>query len=159
MSGRARGAFAGQAMVEFALVGWFSVAFIFAICAAGLTLWQKATLDHQLTTMADELPDGWESTDKETLAKELILDGSSLDADRLTVSGVTLSTVSSGGIDPDDDLARALNSTAARREEKWLEVSCDVEYDATSPVELFGKTLYKRHVEGSYLLERLYEVF
>lgn len=154
-----RGRAGGQSMVEFALVGWFVIMFIFAILAAGITMWEKTTVDYQLTTMADELPDGWQSMDKTALVKKLILDGSTLDESKLTVSDVSVETETKTEVKEDDPVAIQLGSSSATHEEKWLNVSAKVTYDATSPVAIFGKTVYTREVDGSYLTERRYEVF
>lgn len=158
-AGKKRERLSGQAIVETAIAGAFVVMLIFAVIAAGLTMWRKSDTDYQLTTMARELPDGWESEDKKELVRDLVCEGSSLDPSKLTVNSAELKYETKESIDEDDPVATELGSTSARHKETWLTVEANITYDATAPVALFGQTSYTRSVSGSYLIDRLYEVF
>ena len=104
-AGKKRERLSGQAIVETAIM------LIFAVIAAGLTMWRKSDTDYQLTTMARELPDGWESEDKKELVRDLVCEGSSLDPSKLTVNSAELKYETKESIDEDDPVATELGST------------------------------------------------
>lgn len=155
----ARGRLAGQGTIEFVISG---LAVMLAICAVlgfAFSSWQRSAVDYELDSLADALPADWEGMSDEELVTYLLLVDSDLEEERLTLTNVTVEEREDVEVRRDDPLALAVGSQTATVVERWVEVSADVTYDVSSPIDLTGDDMtYTRTVHGSYLLERRYEV-
>lgn len=157
--GRVRERASANDVLETACVMPFILLLVLGILAFGFSAWQRSSIDYELTHMAEDLPDDWAGRDADDVVRELVLEGSFLDASRLTVSNARIEQSSETTARGNDAVARRLGSNGAYTKETWVTVTADIEYDATGAVAFAGKIDYKRTVEGTYLVERRYEVF
>lgn len=148
----------GAETMEFALVGPVVIVLIFAILAFGVASWQRSSIDYELATMAESLPAGWSTKSDEELVRELVLSGADLDPDRLEVSNASVKTRDTTEAAQGDSVAAALGSNVAYWQSRWLDVDADVTYRVSGGFDLGGPMEYTRHVSGTYLLTRRYEV-
>lgn len=140
-------------MVEFALC--LPVLALLTLGTMGLawTLWQQAGVDHALSTLAAELPAGWEDRDAVELVGDLIADGSggTLERDRIAVSSPSVRVES-----------RERTETGAdgflTEERRYVRVSADVSYEVDNPLWPSLPTRVERHVERTYLAATRTEV-
>lgn len=144
--------------VEFALAGTLVILLILGICAFGYSCWQVTAVDYELSRLSETLPDDWASRDADEVVKEMILEGSTLDASRLTVENATIKAETRAETLKGDAAAKALGKDYTYRTETWVTVSAEVDYDATGAIALGGKVDHKRTVEGTYLVERKNEM-
>jgi hypothetical protein len=148
----------GQSLVEFAVVGPLVILLILACLGFGWSTWQRSMVDHQISTLASDLPDDWESYDADELVKKLICDGTLLDEDKVEVENARVTTrkvdspsSSTVSVDGTDETLRATDTKT------YVTVSATVRYDLTGPLALGGSIEYVREVKGDYLAERRYE--
>lgn len=158
MSGGTRQRRRAGEVIEFALAGPIIILMVFGIIGFGISAWQRSAIDYELSHMAEKLPDDWASRPADEVVSQLVLANSSLDPAKLTVSRASIREDEKTEAKDNDPVAQRLGSDVAYRHEKWVTVTADVEYDATGPLALAGKVDYKRTVEGTYLVERRYEV-
>ena len=147
----------GQAMVEFALSGLVVVTLLLMVLGLGVMAWQRSAIDYELSSLADELPAGWDDSSDDELVRQLVLDGSSLDPDRLEVSSASVERSLEAQVRPAVPVSAALGSTVATTTWDWVTVTATVTYDLPDVMGLGGGP-YEREVHGSYLVERRYEV-
>lgn len=148
-----------QAMVELSICLPILLTLTIGIICLGITEWRVSDASHALSDLATELPDGWQTLPADELVRSLVLDGSSLDAERLTVTNASVREVRTSDVDASGALAVALGGTFKVSESTWLVVSADVSYD------LGGATawptdpgVWSRHVERRYLVSTREEV-
>lgn len=154
-----RGRMRGSAMVELALCLPVFLALTIGTMGLALACWERADVDHSLSNLASELPGGWEDMDEGDLVASLVLSGSSLDPTRLSVDGASVRVVTLREVDPSSGLAQRLGGSFSLREDSWVEVSADVSYDLSNPLDWYGLLGgCSRHVERRYLASTRTEV-
>lgn len=153
----ARGRLRGAEMVEAALVMPVTILVTIGLVVVCFAMYERAAVDHQLSTMGQELPDGWQSMADADLARELVLDGSTLDPGRLTVDSATVTASSASEVRDNDPVATELGGLVSRDERRWVTVTATVTYDLDSGTGL-GPGRVTRTTRGTYLVERRWEV-
>lgn len=156
--GPGRSRMRGQAMVEFAICLPILLSLTLGLVAVGVAEWRRSDADHALSNLASELPEGWESMPDAELVRALLLDGSSLDEDRLTVTDADVSVSASSDTDASGRLATSLGGGFVKRESTWVVVSADVDYDLDDGIWPLVSGTYSRHVERRYLASTRTEV-
>ena len=117
----------GAEMVEASLVMPVTILVTIGLVVVFFAMYERAAVDHQLSTMGQELPDGWQSMADAELARELVLDGSTLDPGRLTVDSAT---VTEDGVRVrDNDRWQQARGLVSRDERRWVTVTATVTYD------------------------------
>lgn len=155
----ARGRLSGQGTIEFVISGLAVMLTICAVLGFAFSSWQRSAIDYELDSLADSLPADWEGMSDEELVTYLLTKDSDLVEERLTLNNVAVDEYEEVEVRRDDPLAQAVGSQTATVIERWVEVSANVTYDVSSPIDLTGDGMaYTRTVHGSYLLERRYEV-
>lgn len=139
---RAR-ALSGQAAVEFTLVITAFILLASAIAFFGYAGYQRARLDHSLSTLAATLPADWESMDPKELARGLILDGSDLVEEDLEVVSASVAVDRDVDVAQGGTIAAGLGAGVTRTERRRIIVDAEVAYtfeDAMS----FGREVTTR---------------
>lgn len=145
----------GQSAVEFALGGLVVILLIIAVMSIAVTSWQRSAVDYELSSLSDSLPAGWSSMGDEELLRHLVLAGSTLDPDGLEISRAVVEQREEVEVRPADEVAQRVGSSTATVTEKWVEIEGTVSYELPGA---FGSSTYIRDLEGTYLIERRYEV-
>ena len=145
----------GQSAVEFALGGLVVILLIIAVMSVAVTSWQRSAIDYELSSLSDSLPAGWASMGDEELLRHLVLSGSTLDPERLEISRAVVEQREEVEVRPADEVAQRVGSSTATVTEKWVEIEGTVSYELPGA---FGSSTYIRDLEGTYLIERRYEI-
>lgn len=148
----------GQASVEFVIVFPLLIFCMFMIMWAGYSFYERATLTNQLSQLGSELPDGWESMTDQGLVRELILDGTTMDPDALTVVFASVNpSAPSVSTKDNDPVARSLGLTSSRVSTQTLTVTATVEYRFTDLWSFWGSTTARNTVTRTYLIGQKHE--
>lgn len=147
----------GAEMVEAAFVMPVTILVTIGLVVVCFAMYERAAVDHQLSTMGQELPEGWQSMADAELARELVLDGSTLDPGRLTVDSATVTSSSATDVRDNDPVATELGGLVSRDERRWVTVTATVTYDLDTGTGL-GPGRVTRTARGTYLVERRWEV-
>lgn len=147
----------GAEMVEASLVMPVTILITIGLVVVFFAMYERAAVDHQLSTMGQELPDGWQSMADAELARELVLDGSTLDPGRLTVDSATVTEDTASEVRDNDPVATELGGLISRDERRWVTVTATVTYDLETGTGL-GPGRVTRTARGTYLVERRWEV-
>ena len=147
----------GAEMVEAAFVMPVTILVTIGLVVVCFAMYERAAVDHQLSTMGQELPEGWQSMADAKLARELVLDGSTLDPGRLTVDSATVTSSSATDVRDNDPVATELGGLVSRDERRWVTVTATVTYDLDTGTGL-GPGRVTRTARGTYLVERRWEV-
>lgn len=153
----ARSRLRGVEMVEAAFVMPVTILVTIGLVVVCFAMYERAAVDHQLSTMGQELPEGWQSMADAELARELVLDGSTLDPGRLTVDSATVTSSSATDVRDNDPVATELGGLVSRDERRWVTVTATVTYDLDTGTGL-GPGRVTRTARGTYLVERRWEV-
>lgn len=156
--GSRTGRCSGQTFVEFAFVAPLLLFMIFGIIAIGWMAWQRAAIDAQLSSVAYQLPSNWSSyTDQNALVKDMLLDGASIDGNKLSVSNASVS-VSQDRTAVSGSMPDALSMSAGADTTATVHVSADVTYDVSAPYMPFDWNYYKVHITHSFPTARRFEL-
>lgn len=147
----------GAEMVEAAFVMPVTILVTIGLVVVCFAMYERAAVDHQLSTMGQELPEGWQSMADAELARELVLDGSTLDPGRLTVDSATVTSSSATDVRDNDPVATELGGLVSRDERRWVTVTATVTYDLDTGTGL-GPGRVTRTARGTYLVERRWEI-
>ena len=157
MSGARRREAAAE-MVEAAFVIPLTVTLVLGLVAFGYAMLERSLVEGQLSSLGRELPDGWSSMTAEQVVRDLVLDGSTLDPARLTVSSASLAESTESRDAQGDPVAVALGADASHEDSRWVEVKATVSYTLDGFGVAFGRETFTRTVRGTYLAERRWEV-
>lgn len=148
----------GAEMVEAAIVVPVTIVLTVGLVLLGFALFERSVVDSRLSTLGSELPDGWSTMSAEQVVRDLVLDGSGLDPERLEVSRATLRESSESSDVQGDPVAVALDADVRHEESRWVEVEGKVSYEFDGLGIPFGTVTFERTVRGTYLAERRWEV-
>lgn len=125
---RERAALPGQAAVEFTLVITAFLVLSSAVAYFGYAGYQRARLDHSLSTLGSTLPAGWESMDPEELARGLLLDGSDLVEEDLEIVSASVTVDRDVDVAEGGGIASGLGAGVMRTERRKVVVDAEVSY-------------------------------
>lgn len=148
----------GQSSAEFIIVLPVFVAIVFAVMFFCYAAYQRADVDYQLSSLAGELPAGWESMDGEALVRDLLLDGSQLDPSSLEVTSALVSVDRVQDVRQGGAMASALDAGVTRTDQQRVEVEADVSYTYSDVLSFGHEVTYRRHLERSYTTYTDFEV-
>lgn len=117
-----------QAAIEVSIVFTGLLLVVGAIAFFGYAGYQRAWLDHSLSTLASTLPKGWEQMEPKVLAKELILEGSDLDEDDLEVKEASVEIERDVDVDEGGLIPGGLGAGVERTERKRVVIEAVVAY-------------------------------
>lgn len=153
-----RGLLGGGEMVEAAVAMPVTIVLTVGLVLLGFALFERSVVDSRLSTLGSELPDGWSQMSAEQVVRDLVLEGSGLDPERLKVSSASLRQTDESSDVQGDPVAVALGADVRHEESHWVEVEGTVSYEFDGLGIPFGTVTFERTVRGTYLAERRWEV-
>lgn len=118
----------GQAAVEFTLVVTIFITLASAVAFLGYAGYQRARLDHSLSTLGSTLPAGWESMDPEDLARSLLLEGGDLVDEDLEIVSASVTVDRDVEVAAGGQIAGGLGAGVTRTERRRVAVDAEVAY-------------------------------
>lgn len=149
---------AGQSSAEFVIVFPAFLAIVFGAMFFCFAAYQRADLDYQLSSLADELPANWQSMDREELVRDLVLEGSNLDGADLEVRSARVSVDRDQDVREGGAMASALDAGVTRTDQQRIEVAADIAYTYSDALSFGHEVTYERHLERSYTAYTDFEV-
>lgn len=150
----------GQTTVEFAFAGIWLVLLMMAVLCFGLITFQKSSFDYQVSHMADELPNGWESMDAKQVVKSCVAASSGLSEDDIEVNSAEIHLEDMSSTDRGNSTAVQLGSELKTTTASYLDISADITVRLGRGIGLAGNggIPYRRSVKQSFTVERRWEV-
>lgn len=150
----------GQTTIEFSFVAVVFVLMLLSVLEIGVAQFQKSSFDYSISRMADELPDGWESMDAKTVAKDCISKAAGIPADDIEVHDAEIHVEDEGSTELGNSTATALGSELKTETAKYLDLKADISVKLGRGLGLIGNdgTEYRRNVDKTFTIERRWEV-
>lgn len=147
-----------QAAVEFTLTVAVFLTMVSFLAFFGYAAFERAQLNHSLGTLATELPANWSQIPAEELAKQLVLEGSDLDPDSITIESASVEVDRDVDVTQHDPIAESLGAEVGRKERHRVRVSAAVTYDYEDAFLLGGGATAHANVSRSYIAYTDYRV-
>lgn len=150
----------GQTTVEFTFAGIWLVLLMMAVLCFGFIKFQKSSFDYQVSHMADELPNGWESMDAKQVVKSCVAAASGLSEDDIEVNSAEIHLEDKGSTDLGNSTAVQLGSELKTTTASYLDISADITVHLGRGIGFAGAggIPYRRSVRQSFTVERRWEV-
>lgn len=148
---------AGQVAIEFALAATAFLVLLLGTMDAAISSFERTMVDYRISTIADNLPDGYDSLSDADLVRDALCDREGLDPDRLTVVSADVEPVDHDPGTGPDALAGELGSENATRRQTRLEIKAKITYDV-SGIGILSTGDYTREFDQTVTLTRRYEI-
>lgn len=148
----------GQTTVEFSFVAFAFILMLLAVFRFGFATFQKTSFDYQVSHMADELPDKWDSMSSKELTKAVIAKAAGISESDIHVIDSSVTYERDGETVLDDPTAEKLGSVLKTDTSNYFSVKAKVKVKLGSG--LIGKDgiSYTRKIDQTFTIERRWEV-
>lgn len=140
-----------QAAVEFILTFTVFLTVVSSLAFFGYAAFERAQLNHSLGTLATELPANWSQMPAKELARQLVIEGSDLDPEAITVESASVTVDEDVDLTDRDPIAESLGGQVSRTERHRVRVSAVVSYDYEDAFLLGGGATTRATASRSYI--------
>lgn len=140
-----------QAAVEFILTFSVFLTVVSSLAFFGYAAFERAQLNHSLGTLATELPANWSQMPAKKLARQLVIEGSDLDPEAITVESASVTVDEDVDLTDRDPIAESLGGQVSRTERHRVRVSAVVSYDYEDAFLLGGGVTTRATASRSYI--------